>query len=169
MPEISMYNPHNIPLQIVEVFSGGGNLHLELPSSGQKGPQILWEIPSYCTKPIIRLKFKANIPGNHTAYIRIKITGIDPSLADRILVVPIEVEIVQEAGIYSAMSLLDFGLIGSNDAPVKYRINLENSSNLNYCINNLSVESDDKNVIKCVTLNYNSVDNLIYLKMIGQH
>lgn len=138
-PEISMYNPHSTPLQIVEVFSSGGNFHLELPSGLQEGPQVLWEIPPFCTKPIIKVKFIANIPGNHTAYVRIKISGSDPEINDRVLVVPIEVEILQEPGIYSSISFLDFGILGSKDEPPLRQLRLFNTGTEKFEVRNLSI------------------------------
>lgn len=138
-PEISMYNPHSTPLQIIEVFSSGGNFHLELPSGGHEGAQVLWEIPPFCTKPIIKIKFTANIPGNHTAYVRIKISGNDPDVSERVLVVPIEVEILQDPGIYSSISFLDFGILGSNDEPPLKQLRLYNTGTEKFEIRNLSI------------------------------
>uniref|UniRef100_A0A336KV56 CSON015221 protein n=1 Tax=Culicoides sonorensis TaxID=179676 RepID=A0A336KV56_CULSO len=113
-PEILMYNYHSKPLQIVEVYSSGGAFQLELPSGKQEGPQALWEIPPFSTKSVIRVKFNGKTPGNHTAYVRIKISATnDPSLSNRMLVVPIEVEIFSHTGVYSNTPFLDFGFLGA--------------------------------------------------------
>lgn len=113
-PEILMYNYHSTPLQIVEVYSSGGAFQLELPSGKQEGPQALWEIPPFTTKAIIRVRFSGRQPGNHTAYVRIKISASnDPSLMDRMLVVPIEIEIFSHTGVYSNMPFINFGLLGA--------------------------------------------------------
>ncbi|XP_058056566.1 transmembrane protein 131 homolog [Anopheles bellator] len=111
-PEITLYNPHDTPLQIVEIYSSGGNFQLELPSGAQEGPQALWEIPPHSTRTVIRVRFHARTPGNHIAYVRIKISGgvAEPSLIDKMLVVPIEVEIFKETGLYSRIPFLELGL-----------------------------------------------------------
>uniref|UniRef100_A0A1B0CWH6 Uncharacterized protein n=2 Tax=Lutzomyia longipalpis TaxID=7200 RepID=A0A1B0CWH6_LUTLO len=126
-PEIHLFNPHDRPIQIVEIFSSGGHFQLELPSGGNEGPQVLWEIPPLCSKPIIRVKFVGITPGNYTAYVRIKITGQDTQLAEKVLVVPIEVEVGRERGIYSPQSLLNLGLHGSTDRVSVFRVNLLHS------------------------------------------
>lgn len=113
-PEILMYNYHSKPLQIVEVYSSGGAFQLELPSGKQEGPQALWEIPPFSMKSVIRVKFNGKTPGNHTAYVRIKISAAnDPTLSNRMLVVPIEVEIFSHTGVYSNTPFLDFGFLGA--------------------------------------------------------
>lgn len=67
-------------------------------------------------------------PGNYTAYVRIKIQGQDAKLAEKVLVVPIEVEISRERGVYSPLSLLNLGLHGSTDRISVFRVNLTHSA-----------------------------------------
>uniref|UniRef100_A0A182QVN2 Uncharacterized protein n=1 Tax=Anopheles farauti TaxID=69004 RepID=A0A182QVN2_9DIPT len=114
-PEITLYNPHDTPLQIVEVYSSGGNFQLELPSGAQEGPQTLWEIPPHSTRTVIRVRFHARTPGHHLAYVRIKISGgaANPALVDKMLVVPIEVEIAKETGLYARIPFLELGVTSS--------------------------------------------------------
>lgn len=41
-PIISMYNPYSEPLQVTEMYSSGGDLHLELVKGQQEGAGALW-------------------------------------------------------------------------------------------------------------------------------
>ncbi|NWQ69965.1 TM131 protein, partial [Neopipo cinnamomea] len=41
-PIINIHNPHSEPLQVVEMYSSGGDLHLELPTGQQGGTRKLW-------------------------------------------------------------------------------------------------------------------------------
>lgn len=142
-PEIYMYNPFSSPLQIMEVYSSGGQFHLELPSGGPEAPQALWEIPPYGSKPIIRVRFTSTVPGNHTAYIRIKISSAnDSELENVVLVVPIEVEITNQYGIYSRIPIINFGLGGNRDVPKKIVFRLFNSGPINVNIQAVSIEGD---------------------------
>ena len=54
-------------------------------------------------------------PGHHIAYVRIKISGgpANPALVDKMLVVPIEVEIAKETGLYSRIPFLELGVTSS--------------------------------------------------------
>lgn len=184
-PEIHMYNPYATPMQILEVYSSGGQFQLELPTSERSGAQpstgassinrdasdksggnheagndsdgdgegnggdtsglgkALWEIPPYCSKPIIRVRFTATTPGNHTAYIRIKVsTRNNAALENTVIVLPIEVEIFKEHGIYSSVPFLNFGLGGTNDRPKNILFKLLNSGSEQLEIDAYTVEAD---------------------------
>lgn len=162
-PEIHMYNPFDTPMQILEVYSSGGQFQLELPTSTAKsGSQAattsidenrdtndsgsgraLWEIPPYCSKPIIRVRFTATTAGNHTAYIRIKVsTRNNAALENAVIVLPIEVEIFKEPGIYSNVPFLNFGLGGTNDRPKNILFKLLNSGKEQLEIDAYTVEAD---------------------------
>ncbi|XP_053694779.1 transmembrane protein 131 homolog [Sabethes cyaneus] len=128
-PEITMYNPHDVPLQIMEIYSSGGNFQLELPSGAQEGPQAMWEIPPHSTRSVIRVRFHGKAAGNYTAYVRIKISGgnHEPSLVDKMLVVPIEVEIYKETGIYSKVPFIKFDTGRTTGNISQMHLNLTNS------------------------------------------
>ena len=58
------------PIQVLEMYSSGGDLHLELPEGGLEADDSLWQIPPYHTKPVMKATFLARAESNHTAYIR---------------------------------------------------------------------------------------------------
>lgn len=190
MPEIHMYNPYDTPLQIVEVYSSGGQFQLELPTSdddpssaisvhssggaagggggstssngGSSGSsaersQTLWEIPPHCSRPVIRVRFTATHVGNSTAYIRIKVSARkNAALEKAVIVLPIEVEIFKEHGIYASTPFLNFGLSGTNDRPKSVTFRLLNSGTEPYEITAYSVEAEE-NVRNGITLELNTV------------
>ena len=61
----------NCPIvQVLEMYSSGGDLHLELPSGGHEADTAVWQIPPYHTKQVMKANFLARAESNHTAYIR---------------------------------------------------------------------------------------------------
>lgn len=158
-PEIYIYNPYSTPIQIVEIYSSGGQFQLELPTDNddsssntnkkrdlgnEERSQSIWTIPSYLTKPIIRIRFTATAPGKHVAYIRIKISSKSVrSLRNKVLIVPIEVECFNEHGIYSSIPYLNLGIAGRNDRPKDYTLHLKSSNKNAHEIISYGIETDD--------------------------
>ncbi|RZB94452.1 hypothetical protein BDFB_002062 [Asbolus verrucosus] len=99
-------------VMIIEVYSSGGDFHLELPTGELEGPKDMWEIPPLQTKAVIRVRFQAKSEQNHTAYVRIKVNS-----SEEILVVPLEVEVSADGGIFDPQGSIDFGIGGSLDSP----------------------------------------------------
>ncbi|KAK6637148.1 hypothetical protein RUM44_007562 [Polyplax serrata] len=132
-PLIHLHNPHHYPIQVVEVYSSGSDFHLELPGGEMEGPKAIWEVPPYTTKPVIRAKFQANIQSNHTAYIRLKLNN-----SEEVLVVPLEVEVTPQPGLYSQQHSIDFGIGGSLDEPKRVKLYLCSSLKKTLWIQNVS-------------------------------
>ncbi|XP_026827483.1 transmembrane protein 131 isoform X2 [Ooceraea biroi] len=124
-PLIYMHNPHPEALQVVEVYSSGGEFQLELPSGEPEGSRDLWEILPYQTKPIIRLRFNAYAEKNHTAYVRFKVNN-----TAEILVVAVEVEVKSGAGLHwgGSSGVINLGMGGSLQPPIRHPIALKNSA-----------------------------------------
>ncbi|GIY37241.1 transmembrane protein 131 [Caerostris darwini] len=122
-PIIYMHNPHATTIQVTELYSSGGDLHLELPDGESEAPKSLWEIPPYETKPVIKANFIARVEKNHTAFIRIRLncTGQD------YILLPVEVDVSSAPGIYSPTEILDFGMLRSHDPPKTLSLLLLNS------------------------------------------
>lgn len=120
-----MHNPHAEPMQVVEVYSSGGEFQLELPSGEAEGPRELWEIGPYQTKPVIRLHFNAYVEKNHTAYVRFRVNN-----SAEIMVVAIEVEVGNGAGLHwgGNSASINLGMGGSLQSPTQYPIQLRNSA-----------------------------------------
>ncbi|XP_078684163.1 transmembrane protein 131-like isoform X1 [Branchiostoma floridae x Branchiostoma belcheri] len=135
-PVINMHNPHSEPLQVVEMYSSGGDLHLELPSGQTEAPQKLWEIPPYETKPVMRASFVGREEKNHTAFIRIKTLPNHESL-----ILPVEVEVTSAPGIYSSTEMLDFGTLLSVDEPKTLQLHLLNPMARDVQITNIKLSS----------------------------
>ncbi|TNM87610.1 hypothetical protein fugu_005831 [Takifugu bimaculatus] len=149
-PLIHIHNPYSEPLQVVEMYSSGGDLHLELPTGQQGGTGKLWEIPPFETKGVMRASFSSRDVDNHTAYIRIKTNAPNE---DEFIILPVEVEVTSAPGIYSSTEMLDFGTLRSQDRPKVLNLHLLNSGTKDVPIT--SVRTTPSN--EAVTIDFKAV------------
>ncbi|XP_041357021.1 transmembrane protein 131-like isoform X2 [Gigantopelta aegis] len=138
---IQMHNPHNAKLQLLEMFSSEGDLHLELPSGDKEGSRELWELQPFETKSVMRANFIGRVENNHTAFIRIK---TDKEKNTETLILPVEIEVTSEPGIYSPIELIDFGILRTLDAPKTVKLNLINTGSSAIHITSISVSPSNK-------------------------
>ncbi|XP_072040458.1 transmembrane protein 131-like isoform X2 [Amphiura filiformis] len=128
-PLINMHNPYSSGLMVTEIYSSGGDLHLELPTGSLEAPQNLWVIPPYQTRSVMRASFTGRVESNHTAFIRIKTNhSSSPEEEDEFLMLPVEVEVSSAPGIYASLELLDFGTLRSLDEPKTLPLYLLNTN-----------------------------------------
>ncbi|XP_067948178.1 transmembrane protein 131-like [Watersipora subatra] len=125
-PIISMHNPFSDSLHVVEMFSSGGNIHLELPTGAAQASRSMWEIEPFQTKPVMRATYLANKITNDTGFIRIRTASLQRT--DDLLIVPLEVEVSAEPGLYTPQNLLDFGILHSRSEPKSLPLFVINSS-----------------------------------------
>ncbi|XP_028259280.1 transmembrane protein 131 isoform X2 [Parambassis ranga] len=149
-PLINIHNPYSEPLQVVEMYSSGGDLHLELPTGQQGGTGKLWEIPPFETKGVMRASFSSRDVDNHTAFIRIKTNAPNE---DQFIILPVEVEVTSAPGIYSSTEMLDFGTLRSQDRPKMLNLHLLNSGSKDVPIT--SVRTTPSN--EAVTIDFKAV------------
>ncbi|KAG8197319.1 hypothetical protein JTE90_013446 [Oedothorax gibbosus] len=132
-PIIYMHNPHSTTLKLTEMYSSGGDLHLELPDGDSETSQSLWEIPPFESKPIIKANFIARVEKNHTAFIRIRTN----SSGQDYLLLPVEVDVSSAPGIYSPSEIIDFGVLRSHDEPKVVTLSLLNSGQKHVHVQNV--------------------------------
>ena len=106
------------------MYSTGGDLHLELEGSQQDGDGKTWSIEPFQTKAIMKATFVARRENNHTAYIRI----VPKTPHNDYVVIPIEVEVSSEQGLFFPGASLHFGLLTPQDSPVTLPLHLLNSA-----------------------------------------
>ncbi|RWS07617.1 transmembrane protein 131-like isoform X2 [Dinothrombium tinctorium] len=134
-PIIHIYNPHTSTLQLTEMYSTGGGLHLELPNGNNDGTKDLWQIAPFETKAVMRANFLARSERNHTAYIRIKTNASDDETKQ--LILPVEVEVSSAPGLYSPVDVLDFGVTRSTDESLKLSLQILNAGTKTITIQNV--------------------------------
>eukprot|EP00118_Oscarella_pearsei_P015669 m.142894 g.142894 ORF g.142894 m.142894 type:complete len:1873 (+) comp38370_c0_seq35:509-6127(+) len=153
-PVISMHNPHSSTLQVVEMYTSDGDLHLELPSGENKGLKHLWEIPPYQTKAVMRANFVGRVVNNHTAFIRIK-TNVEKDRKTEMLILPMEIEVTEGwlpcficllissiagGGLFSYLDTFDFGTLRTIDEPKTLQLQLLNTGSHTVYVKELRAE-----------------------------
>uniref|UniRef100_A0A0N4UMJ2 TMEM131_like domain-containing protein n=1 Tax=Dracunculus medinensis TaxID=318479 RepID=A0A0N4UMJ2_DRAME len=130
---IKLHNPHSEMLLITEIYTSGGEIHLELPNmlNGMNQKSGLWEIEPFQTKTVINAKILGAHERNGTGFLKIK-TGLKKNEKDGVfksssvekfeenLIVPFEFETTKKRGVFSTVDILDFGLIklGEKSSPI---------------------------------------------------
>ena len=107
-PPIQMYNPHDTTLQIKEVYTSEGFLHLNLPQGAAADQATaakngLWEVQPHQTKTVINVAFASESPGKYQGYVHVK-TNYDT------MIIPLEI-IVIRGGILRTPEELHFGTL----------------------------------------------------------
>ncbi|CAL8309572.1 unnamed protein product [Lota lota] len=108
-PLMNLQPSHSQPLQVVEMYSSGGNLHLELPTGQHPHTEDLWEVPPFEK----RASFVSRYADNHMSFLGIRPTA--PS-QDQSIVLLVEPSSAAPA-IYSSKEVLDFGTLRAQDRP----------------------------------------------------
>ncbi|XP_032111251.1 transmembrane protein 131 isoform X4 [Sapajus apella] len=83
-PIINIHNPHSEPLQVVEMYSSGGDLHLELPTGQQGGTRKLWSIRPTPQNDAITVHFKPiTLKASESKYTKVASISFDASKAKK--------------------------------------------------------------------------------------
>ena len=70
-PLITMHNPHDKRIQVVEMLSSGTDFHLTLPDEvPEESEGAAWAIEPFQTKSVMKGSFHGTTEGNHTGYIK---------------------------------------------------------------------------------------------------
>jgi hypothetical protein len=125
-PLINIHNPHGSTLKVMEMYTSHGDLHLELPAATEEPLRKIWEIGPYETKAVMRANFVGRVVSNHTAFIRIR-TNMEHEQQSEMLILPVEVEVTDNGGIFSSLEMLDFGTLRTMDGPKSLRLQLLNT------------------------------------------
>lgn len=139
-PIITLHNPHDTRILVVEMLSSGTDFSLKLPDDmGDQEQGTAWAIEPFQTKSVMQGSFQGKIEGNHTGFIRyiyalllklllkwIELTLYDflhrikvnhTTISGEYLMVPVEVQVSSSPGIYCPQESLDFGLLVRTDKP----------------------------------------------------
>ncbi|XP_065187857.1 transmembrane protein 131-like [Sycon ciliatum] len=124
-PLISVHNPYSTALQVIEIYTSGGDLHLELPSNKHSPTSQSWEVGAYETKNVMRAHYVSSEARNFTGYIRLHLKH--PHSRNETIVLPVEVEVTNATGLFCTVETLDFGTVRNLDEPRNLTLSLLNS------------------------------------------
>ncbi|CAG7716425.1 unnamed protein product [Allacma fusca] len=146
-PLITMHNPHDKRIQVVEMLSSGTDFHLTLPDGvPEEGEGAAWAIEPFQTKSVMKGSFQGKTEGNHTGYIKIRVNST--TVSSEYLLVPVEVQVSSAPGIYSPQDSLDFGLLVRSDKPKTLKLSLINAQHLPVNVQSISVKGDSNAAVR---------------------
>jgi hypothetical protein len=127
--------------------------------------ESIWTLKPYETKTISILRYIGRNPNNYTSFVSIKTLLSNDSknnnnLSSSLFIIPVEVEVRSDAGIYASSNLIDFGLTtiskekNQSDSNYKASISLRQSiKNKNRQYKKYDDDDDD-----AAAVNYNKKD-----------
>ncbi|KFD45994.1 hypothetical protein M513_13126, partial [Trichuris suis] len=107
---VEMYNPFPVPLRVIEMYSSDSSLHLDLPVDCANNKASFWNIPPFRTKRLANARVIGNRVKNTSAFIRLKTDRTDAEP----LLIPVEVEVTAETGIFPMVKAVDFGSVAQS-------------------------------------------------------
>jgi hypothetical protein len=152
---ISIYNPHDQPLHIREIYTTEEFLSLEnlVPTSIQVDENnnpldtSQWILESGVERNIISLLMSSSHAGSYSGYVHIK-TNYDN------IVIPVELNVVESGGLYVTPSLINFGILTNIHDVTTVNISLFNSGYQPIEIIEIFLSNPDSN------LQINTLDSL---------
>jgi len=113
---ITVFNPLDTPLSVLEIYTSNDLLHLEptesLTSGGYAGNEN-WQIGPRESKSVMQLRTTGEAPGLVQGYVHV-LTNV--SEAD--VVISVRVEVLEEQGLYHGPGdSIDFGALTTTDSP----------------------------------------------------
>ncbi|OXA52873.1 hypothetical protein Fcan01_12442 [Folsomia candida] len=146
-PIITLHNPHDTRILVVEMLSSGTDFSLKLPDDmGDQEQGTAWAIEPFQTKSVMQGSFQGKIEGNHTGFIRIKVNHT--TISGEYLMVPVEVQVSSSPGIYCPQESLDFGLLVRTDKPKTLSLILINAQPNPVNIQSVTVKGESNHAIR---------------------
>lgn len=97
---------------------------------------LVWQVPPYETRPVVKAQFIGREAYNHTSYIRIRTNASDVQL-----MLPIEVEVSPTPDLYSSVDVIDFGTVRREyDAPLKRPILVVNAAEKTVDVQSITIK-----------------------------
>ncbi|CDW55984.1 DUF3651 domain containing protein [Trichuris trichiura] len=120
---VEMYNPYPVPLRVIEMYSSDSSLHLDLPVDCANNKASFWNIPPFRTKRLANARVIGSRVKNTSAFIRLKTDRTDAEP----LLIPVEVEVTAETGIFPMVKAVDFGSVAQSGTSRWFDVNVFNT------------------------------------------
>ena len=134
-PTLNIYNPFDKELKVEEVYVSGGEVSLVPPFISNKASS--WSIAPYETKPIVRLNLFSDKSYNHLSYVTVRLGGTD----QLDIKLPIEVDLVSTANVFSMPTRINFGSFSRDSPPMVVSIFLLSTHNSSTNIFSITTDS----------------------------
>jgi len=152
---ISIHNPHSTTLAVTELASTSKYVHLELPGDelDEFRDDVIWEIAPFETRTVASARIVGAEELNTTAYIGMKLRLKDSNEFSEafnsikrdspppvFMVIPIDVKIVKQKGLFSTSSMIDFGYVKAEEKSEQVLWEVYNTVSTSIDIDSIGVE-----------------------------